>query len=229
MGLESGNYTRIELFNSFDNRKLRGCQDGGVNLKLCYLFSFLMYKFTVSCYYWPAGERSLRLRALTIKEKREETGSGSNSRIGRLTSLDQLASSIERRKVRRLKVKCEVELEASLSLLDNDVQNCDSSLVFLGRTHDLSAAGLGMILPSTIIDERFCTGSNRLNLSLHVPGGVIALEVCPVRCERLNTAYSGNGYLLGTRITNVVNRDQFDKYLETLARPVEKTKKTVDN
>lgn len=188
-----------------------------------------MYKFIVSCYYWPAGERGLRLRALIIKEQPEETGKGSNSRIGKLTSLDQLASSIERRKVRRLKVKCEVELKASLTLLDNDVQNCDSSLVFLGRTHDLSAAGLGMILPSTIIDERFCTGSNRLNLSLHVPGGVIALEVSPVRCERLNTAYSGNGYLLGTRITNVVNRDQFEKYLETLARPGEKTRKTFDN
>ena len=188
-----------------------------------------MYKFIVSCYYWPAGER-LRLRALIIKEQLEETGSGSNySRIGRLTSLDQLASSIERRRVRRLRVKCEVELVANLSLLDNDVQNSDSSLVFLGRTHDLSAAGLGMILPSTIIDERFCSGSNRLNLSLHVPGGVIGLEVSPVRCERLKTAYSGHGYLLGTRITNVDNQAEFDKYLETLAGLGSKSKRTVDN
>jgi hypothetical protein len=88
--------------------------------------------------------------------------------------------------------------------------------VFLGRTHDLSAAGLGMILPSTIIDERFCTGSNRLNLSLHVPDGVIGLEVSPVRCERLTTPYAGQGYLLGTRITKVENRDLFEKYLDSL-------------
>jgi len=188
-----------------------------------------MYKFIVSCYYWPAGERSLRLRALIIKELREETGNGSNdARIGKLTSLDQLASSIERRRVRRLRVKCEVELVANLSLLDNDVQNSDSSLVFLGRTHDLSTAGLGMILPSTIIDERFCTGLNRLNLSLHVPGGVIGLEVSPVRCERLTSAYAGQGYLLGTRITNVDNPDQFEKYLDTLALGP-KSKRMVDN
>lgn len=131
--------------------------------------------------------------------------------------MDQLASSIERRRVRRLRVKCEVELVANLSLLDSDVQNSESSLVFMGRTHDLSAAGLAMVLPSTIIDERFCSGSNRLNLTLHVPGGVIGLEVSPVRCERLKTAYSGNGYLLGTKITNVKNRDQFEKYLESLS------------
>ena len=177
-----------------------------------------MYKFIVSCYYWPAGERGLRLRTTTIKKDFEETGNGLNYwRIGRLTSLDKLASSIERRSVRRLRAKCEVELVADLSLLDNDVQNCDSSLVFLGRTHDLSAAGMGMVLPSTIIDERFCSGTNHLNLSLHVPGGVIGMEVSPVRCERLKGPFVGQGYLLGTKITNVDDRARFEQYLETLS------------
>ena len=177
-----------------------------------------MYKFIVSCYYWPAGERGLRLRTLTIKRQSEETESGlSYWTIGRLTSLEKLASSIERRSVRRLKAKCEVELMASLSLLDNDVQNSASSLVFLGRTHDLSADGLGMVLPSTIIDERFCSGSNRLILSLHVPGGVSAMEVSPVRCERLASPYMSHGYLLGTRITKIDDRAQFERYLELLS------------
>jgi PilZ domain len=181
-----------------------------------------MYKFTVSCYYWPAGKYSLRLRALIIKEQREESRNAPNSRAGRFTNLDQLASSIERRKLRRLKARCEVELMASLSLLDNDVQNSEPSLLLLGRTHDLSAGGLGMVLPSTTIDERFCSGTNRLNLSLHLPGGVISLEVSPVRCERLNGTFVGQGYLLGTRITNVDDKDQFDQYLENLSRPTRK-------
>jgi len=119
--------------------------------------------------------------------------------------------------MRRLKVRCEVELTATLSLLDNDVQSCESSLVFLGRTHDLSAGGMGMVLPSTIIDERFCSGANRLNLSLHVPGGVIGMEVSPVRCERLSGAYVSQGYLLGTKITNVDDRARFEQYLDTLS------------
>ena len=164
-----------------------------------------MYKFLVSCYYWPAGERGLRLRTSTIKQQRGET-----------VSLDKLASSIERRRVRRLKAKCEVELLANLSLLDVDVQGSVSSLIFLGRTQDVSATGLAMVLPSTIIDERFCSGSNRLNLSLYLPDGVIGMEVSPVRCERLNGPYFGQGYLLGTKITNVEDRAQFDRYLDKL-------------
>src|SRR5215213_9367781 len=145
-----------------------------------------MYKFIVSCYYWPAGERGLRLRASIIKQLTGETGHGLNyPRLG-LTSLDNLASSIERRRMRRLRVRCEVELTATLSLLDNDVQNCESSLIFLGRTHDLSAAVIGM-------------------------------EVSPVRCERLKGPFVGQGYLLGTKITNVDDRARFEQYLETLS------------
>ena len=177
-----------------------------------------MYKFIVSCYYWPTGEGGLRLRASIIKKEFQETENGLDyPQFGRLISLDKLASSIERRRVRRLKVKCEVELTANLSLLDNDIQTSDSSLIFLGRTHDLSAAGLGMVLPSTTIDERFCSGDNRLNLSLFVPGGVIGLEVSPVRCERLSGPYSAQGYLLGTKITNVDDRPRFEKYLDSLS------------
>jgi PilZ domain len=176
-----------------------------------------MYKFIVSCYYWPAGEHGLRLRALTIKRQFEETGNGLGYPTIGLTRLDKLASSIERRRMRRLKAKCEVELVATLSLLDNDVQNSDSSLIFLGRTQDLSASGIGMVLPSMTIDERFCSGTNRLNLSLHLPGGVVGMEVSPVRCERLTSPYIGQGYLLGTKITNIDDRARFERYLDTLS------------
>ena len=106
---------------------------------------------------------------------------------------------------------------ASLSLLDNDVQSSDAPLVFLGRTHDLSAAGLAMVLPSTVIDERFCSGSNRLILSLFVPDGVIGMEVSPVRCEALASPFMGQGYLLGTKITKIDDRAQFQRYLDTLS------------
>jgi hypothetical protein len=175
-----------------------------------------MYKLIVSCYYWPAGARGLRLRALTFKQNLNETGLNP-SRLGRLTSLDKLASTIERRNVRRLRVKCEVELAATLSLLDNDAGDADSRLIFFGQTSDLSAEGLAMVLPATIIDERFCSGSNRLKLSLHLPDGIVGLEVAPVRCERLTDAYSINGYLLGTRITNVEHRGPFERYLDSVS------------
>ena len=74
-----------------------------------------------------------------------------------------------------------------------------------------------MVLPATIIDERFCSGSNRLKLSLHLPEGVVGLEVTPVRCERLSNPYSAHGYLLGTRITNVEQRESFERYLDRVS------------
>ena len=180
-----------------------------------------MHKLIVSCYYWPARAGRLRLRNLTFKQQFSgapgNTSGPEHSLIKRLTTLDKLASSIERRSMRRLRVKCEVELAANLSLLDNDAYDAESPLVFFGQTSDVSAVGLAMVLPATLIDERFCTDSNRLKLSLHSPDGVIGLEVAPVRCERLTDAYSVNGYLLGTKITNVEQRESFERYLESVS------------
>lgn len=179
-----------------------------------------MYKFIVSCYYWPAGERGLRLRTLNIKEQVDKTGDFLDYfPVSRLTRLDQLASSIERREMRRLKVRCEVELLADLSLLDADAGEPLHSLIFMGQTSDLSTAGIAMIIPSTIIDERFCCGDHRLNLALHLPDGVVGIEVSPVRCERITGINSSQGYLLGTKITNVTHRERFERYIESLSDP----------
>src|ERR1043166_7003303 len=152
-----------------------------------------MYKVTVSCYYWPSGCGGLKLRSFTIKQQVAGTDDRPKpSQISRLTGLDKLSSSIERRSMRRLRVKCEVELAANLSLLDNDAYDADSNLIFYGQINDLSAVGLAMVLPATIIDERFCSGANRLKLSLHLPQGIIGLEVAPVRdrkSTRLNSSH----------------------------------------
>ena len=176
-----------------------------------------MYKLIVSCYYWPVRAGRLRLRALTLKRLAESGNDLNHSRIRELTSLTSLASSIERRSMRRLRVTCEVELAANLSLLDNDAYDADAPLIFFGQTSDLSAVGLALVLPATIIDERFCTDENRLKLSLHLPQGIVGLEVAPVRCERISDAYSVRGYLLGTRITNVEQRESFERYLESVS------------
>ncbi len=179
-----------------------------------------MYKFIVSCYYWPAGESGLRLRALKIKRQVEKIGDFLDYfPVSRLTTLDHLASTIERREMRRLKVSCEVELLADLSLLDADAGEPLHSLLFMGQASDLSPVGIAMIIPSTIIDERFCCGDHRLNLALHLPDGVVVLEVSPVRCERIIGANSAQGYLLGTKITDIKQRERFERYIEWLSDP----------
>jgi hypothetical protein len=177
-----------------------------------------MYKFIVSCYYWPAGEHPLRLRTLTINVDK----SGSRLQhfpISKLTRLDHLTSSIERREMRRLKLKCEVELLADLSLLDADAGEPLHSLIFMGQTSDLSTAGLAMVIPSMIMDERICDGDSRLNLSLHLPDGVIELRVTPVRCEPIVGVNSSLGYFLATKITDVAQRERFEQYIERMSDP----------
>src|ERR1041385_3426269 len=92
-----------------------------------------MYRLIVSCYYWPSRDGGLKLRNLTFKQQVADTEDRPKaSPISRLT-VDKLASSIERRSMRRLRVKCEVELAANLSLLDSDAYDAESNLIFFGR------------------------------------------------------------------------------------------------
>jgi hypothetical protein len=178
-----------------------------------------MYKLIVSCYYWPATDGRLQLRSLHIKTNRRRLGTGLDySRVERLTRVDRTASSIERRQAQRLKIHCDAELTANLAILDNDAFAPVDSLVFFGRTKDLSAGGLALVLPSTPIDERYCNDSTRLRVSLHLPTGSVQLEVNPVRCVPLNQEDSGRGYLMGAQILSLDDqRDEYDQFLRTVS------------
>lgn len=177
-----------------------------------------MYKFIISCYYLPSADGRLRLRSLTIRTNRRRPGTGLDySQVVRLTSVDHTASSIERRRAPRLKAGCDAELRASLAILDNDAQSPTESLVFFGRTTDLSTGGLALVLPSTPIDERYCSETARLSLSLHLPTGAVNLEVNPVRCVPLSREDTAMGYLMGARILRIDdNRDEYDEYLRSI-------------
>src|SRR5262245_29784094 len=179
-----------------------------------------MYKLTISCYYWPAEEHGrLRLRNLTINEQFETTrNSRYGCRIGRLTSVAELASSTERRKTRRLRTRCDAELATNLAILDTDAKHSSDPLLFFGTTRDLSAEGIGLVLPSVAIDERYCGQSKRVKLTLHLPERVVELQIDPVRCEPLDVADPGQGYLVGARIIAVNgHQDILDGYLEKLS------------
>ena len=178
-----------------------------------------MYKIIVSCYYWPAVEGRLRLRSLQIRTNRRKLGNGLDySQVTRLTGVENTTESNERRHTHRFKAACEAELTATLTLLDTDAHSHGEALVFLGRTKDLSASGLSLVLPSTPIDERYCGESaTPLQLSLHLPAGPVNLEVSPVRCEPLNNEDTALGYLIGAQILSIDdNRDEYDKYLKAI-------------
>ena len=178
-----------------------------------------MYKFIVSCYYWPSANGRLRLRSLQLKQNRRKPGTVLDySQVARLTTVENNPSPHERRRAPRLIAGCDAELTTSLAILDSDVESNDESLVFFGRTKDLSAGGLSVILPSTLIDERYCGDDARLQMSLHLPTGPVNLEVTAVRCEPLQQEDTALGYLVGAQILSIDdNRDVYDDYLRSIS------------
>ncbi len=178
-----------------------------------------MHKFIVSCYYWPAVEGRLRLRSIQIRSNRKKLGTGlANSQVARLTSVDNSSSSTERRASTRLKAGCDAELTARLSILDHDTQSRAESLVFFGRTIDLSSEGLSLILPSAPIDERYSNKVSRINLSLRLPKGSVNLQVSPVRCVPLDEGDRALGYLMGAKILSFErNKSEYEEFLRSIA------------
>lgn len=174
-----------------------------------------MYKFIVSCYYWPSFKNQLRLKDLTVaKDSEKPQANIEPAQVGKRPRLYELA--VERRQTPRRRVRCEAELTANLAILDVDEPETTQSLIFFGETLDLSPAGISLVLPSTQIDERFCDGSQKLLISLYLPRAIVGLEVSPVRCVPLNASNLNKGFVLGGRITQVqANKSEFDRYIAT--------------
>ncbi|MFN2530871.1 MAG: PilZ domain-containing protein [Pyrinomonadaceae bacterium] len=125
----------------------------------------------------------------------------------------------ERRNAHRFKAQCDAELTGDLSLLDYDVEPTSEPLVFCGETVDVSEAGLRLILPSTLLDERFCESDHTLSLLLHLPTSTVQLNINPIHCEPLTRSDAGQGYVLGAQITGPdEGRAEFESYLFELAK-----------
>ncbi|PWT88895.1 MAG: hypothetical protein C5B55_12310 [Blastocatellia bacterium] len=123
----------------------------------------------------------------------------------------------ERRAAPRRTATCVAEVVANLSILDTETESTSQPLVFCGQTIDLSACGIGLVIPSLHVDDRFCETDNRLRLSVHLPNGPVTVEVNAVRCSPLNQNDRGQGYFLGTRILNVLQHEpEFEEYLRSL-------------
>jgi hypothetical protein len=126
--------------------------------------------------------------------------------------LDKTTFPIERRHSRRITVRCDAELTSNLSILGGDANVSGESLIFFGETKDLSNHGVSLILPSISIDKKYCSESNRVKISLHLPEGSVALEVEPVHCVSLNPKDTGQGSLLGGRIVSMSGHEGSDIY-----------------
>ncbi len=89
-----------------------------------------------------------------------------------------------------------------------------------GHTRDLSADGLGLVLPNIRVGGRYLVGDSvTLRVTLKLPAGYARLYATPVRYERLEDEDGPDrGFLVGLRLTETSEQDfaLLADYLKTL-------------
>ena len=128
---------------------------------------------------------------------------------------------------RRQSTRQSVRLDFSLSLASatKSLNGLRRVSTMNGRTLDLSANGLALIVPQITLGEHHLVGENRsLNLKLQLPDGPVEFQAVPVRYQRLEDPEKETGYLIAMKIVRMSDGDRV-KYSEYLASLREKRKK----
>jgi c-di-GMP-binding flagellar brake protein YcgR len=113
----------------------------------------------------------------------------------------------ERRRARRVSVSLPVKV--SRPVRGNRSNGAKRETIIEGHTLDMSATGLGLVLPAIRVADYYLTGEDRrLWLKLDLPEGDVEMEVAPVRYESLDEHKTEHGYLIGVRITEISQEHQ---------------------
>ena len=78
-------------------------------------------------------------------------------------------------------------------------------LTLIGRSKDISEAGIAVIVSAGNIDRYLKQKENNFDVELKLPGGLITFEATPVHFSRTP---SGAGYLIGSRISSLPPQQQ---------------------
>lgn len=120
---------------------------------------------------------------------------------------------------RRYARRYRARLEASIQLVSPSLAGDALTPPLACRTCDVSATGLGLVVPAVRVGERYLTGEGRLlRVTLELPSGPLVLHAAPVRYERLEEP--DTGYVIGAHFTPLDGdaRARLDGFLKTLAR-----------
>jgi hypothetical protein len=113
----------------------------------------------------------------------------------------------------------EARIPVSVASFDAKARTTRNASMLRGHTRDVSATGLGFVVPAIHIGGSYLTGENRkLQIALDLPSEPIQISAAPVRYERLDDADAETGYLIGAHITEMSDPDRtrFTEYLRTL-------------
>lgn len=115
---------------------------------------------------------------------------------------------------RRRAPRRQVQLPVVVSLLD---ERGGAPPTLSGHTCDVSSSGLGLVLPSIRIGDRYLAGEGQtLRITLKLPQATARLYGTPVRYERLEGDGRPAGYLVGVRLADDQGRAALAEYIKTL-------------
>lgn len=105
----------------------------------------------------------------------------------------------------RVKVPCSVSIHS----LAEQANGRRPVPAMQGHTRDISATGVGLIVPAIRIGEHYLTGEDRLlKIVLELPSGAIQMIVTPVRYEPIEGDEDEQGFIIGATITQSSPQDR---------------------
>lgn len=121
---------------------------------------------------------------------------------------------------RRHHKRVRVHLAFKISLSDPRVNSNGARRLptLYGHTLDISRTGLALVVSAIRIGEHYLAGADRkLYIKLELPSGPVEMKVTTVRYESLEESSEESGYLIGARITEMLDRDR-DSYEAYVAK-----------
>jgi len=91
-----------------------------------------------------------------------------------------------------------------------------------GETADISRTGIGFIVPSIRIKEKYLVGQQRnLNIEIDLPTGKIFIKAVGCRYEKVGVHLSAERFFVGAQIINLtdVDKERYEKFLQNGNRP----------
>ena len=88
----------------------------------------------------------------------------------------------------------------------------------MGETIDISSCGIGFLVPSIRIKEKYLVGQQRiLNIELDLPTGKVYLRALGCRYEKVGIHISTERFLVGVQIVEIVGTDKeiFEAFLQS--------------
>ena len=126
-------------------------------------------------------------------------------------------SLLERRASVRKKYELPVKVCFAPEINPNNITRSCDDLFLSGETVDLSETGIGFVVASIRIKEKYLVGQERiLNVELDLAGKKVQMRVLGKRYERVGIHASTERYLVGAEITDMSpdDRQKYEYFLK---------------